>query len=47
MMISDAPLKTLLFTDAYKGGVVSWLEIVMLLVLCIVLAIVTFVDTRS
>lgn len=46
-MISDAPLKTLLYSNAYKGGVVSWLEILLILIICLVLATVTFMDGRG
>jgi len=46
-MISDTPLKTLLYTNAYKGGVISWLEVLLIIIVCLVLATVTFIDSMS
>lgn len=43
-MLSDAPLKTLMYTNAYKGGSISWLEILLIIFVCIVLGIITFMD---
>ena len=45
--MSDYPLKTLLYANAYKGGSISWLEILLIIIVCFVLATVTFMDSRS
>lgn len=43
-MMNDAPLKTLMYSSIYKGGSVSWLEVLLIFFVCIVLATVTFID---
>jgi hypothetical protein len=45
--MSDAPLMTLMYTDVYKGGHISWMEILLIIIVCFVLATVTFMDSRS
>ena len=46
-MISDTPLKTLMYADVYKGGSISWMEVLLIIIICLVLGTITFMDARS